>query len=333
MGAGSIGCYLGGRLALAGLDVRLVGRPWVLAALRTHGLALEEPGGRAPERVSRRRLRLHEAPPASRDVGLVLLCVKTAAVAAAAAALDAALAPGTPVIAFQNGLHAAEVARAAAPRLRVLAGMVPFNVAQLAPGHFLRGSEGALALQDDAVAQHWQPVLARAGLPARLHDDMRAVQWAKLLLNLNNPVNALSGLPLRAQLLDVRLRRETATLMAEALALLEAAGQPLARLTPLPPRWLPRLLQLPTPVFRLLAARLLRIDPRARSSMADDLACGRVTEIDALCGEVVRLARALGREAPANAGMVRRIEAAQAATPRRAGLNSSSTPGSSGTSR
>jgi 2-dehydropantoate 2-reductase len=46
---------------------------------------------------------------------------------------------------------------------------------------------------------------------------------------------------------------------------------------------------------------MLRIDAQARSSMADDLRLGRVTEIDALCGEVCRLARHVGRTAPLNA--------------------------------
>ncbi len=54
---------------------------------------------------------------------------------------------------------------------------------------------------------------------------------------------------------------------------------------------------------------MLRIDPKARSGMADDLAQGRVTEIDALCGEVVRLAESQGRRAPVNAGMVALVTA------------------------
>src|SRR3954470_10265498 len=99
-------------------------------------------------------------------------------------------------------------------------------------------------------------------------------------------------------------------MMAGALSLLGAGGQPVARLTPVPPRWIPTLMRLPTPLFRFVAARLLEVDPRARSSMADDFALGRQTEIDALCGEVVRLARSLRREAPLNAGMMRRVEAA-----------------------
>jgi 2-dehydropantoate 2-reductase len=334
MGAGSVGCYLGGRLALAGIDVHFVGRPRMLQALRANGLTVAEPGGTVGT-VQPGRLSLHEAPVAGLGTALVLLCVKSGATAAAAAELAAVLPAGMPVLSMQNGLRNAEIAQAAAPGLRLLAGMVPYNVAQVAPGHFLRGSDGRLVLQDDAVLRQWIPVLRAAGLPAATRADMRAVQWAKLLLNLNNPVNALSGLPLRAQLLRRDQRLQTAALMSEALELLALAGQPLAQVTALPPRWLPRVLGLPTPLFRLVAARMLRMDPRARSSMADDLALGRATEVRALCGEVVRLAQRLGREAPLNAAMIERIESAQriddAPAPGR--VRSSSRSGSSGTSR
>jgi 2-dehydropantoate 2-reductase len=309
MGAGAIGCYVGGKLALAGIDVHFVGRPQRLQVLRERGLTVAEPEG-VLGTIPPARLSLHEEPLAGLGTALVLLCVKSGATAAAAAQVQAALPPGLPMLSLQNGLHNAEQAQAAAPELRVLAGMVPYNVAEVAPGHFLRGSSGRIAVQDDAITRKWVDVLRAAGLPALACPDMRAVQWAKLLLNLNNPVNALSGLPLRAQLLRRDLRLQTAGLMTEALGLLEAAGQPLARLTPVPPRWLPAVMRLPTPLFKLVARRTLRIDPRARSSMADDFTRGRATEIDALCGEVVRLARSLRREAPLNAAMVRRVEAA-----------------------
>ena len=69
------------------------------------------------------------------------------------------------------------------------------------------------------------------------------VQWGKLLLNLNNPVNALSGLPLRDELLQRGYRRVLAALQQEALDLLDAAHRPVAQLTPLPPRRLLMLLR------------------------------------------------------------------------------------------
>jgi 2-dehydropantoate 2-reductase len=150
---------------------------------------------------------------------------------------------------------------------------------------------------------------ARAGVPLQLHADLRAVQWGKLLLNLNNPVNALSGRPLREQLMDRGYRQCLAALQLEALQLLRSAGITPAQVGALAPHRVPRLLHLPTPLFRLIAARMLRIDAKARSSMAEDLGAGRATEIDALCGEVLRLAEGQGLTAPINARMVAMVKA------------------------
>jgi 2-dehydropantoate 2-reductase len=97
-------------------------------------------------------------------------------------------------------------------------------------------------------------------------------------------------------------------LIEEAVAALEAAGIEPAQVTAVPARRLPGVLRLPNWLFRIVAARLLKIDAKARSSMADDLALGRRTEVDALCGEVVRLAQAHGRSAPRNARMVELLD-------------------------
>jgi 2-dehydropantoate 2-reductase len=299
MGAGSVGCYIGGCLQAAGAEVDFVGRAHVRDALRTHGLTLTDVDGRRVA-LPAAELRLHDSPPAGLRPALVLLCVKSGATSEAAATLGSALPAGSVVVSMQNGIGNTAVAQAAAPALALLPGMVPFNIAELGPGHWHRGSAGRLAAQDHPALRAWQPVFAAAGLPLDLHADLRPLQWGKLLMNLNNPVNALSGLPLRAQLLDRGHRRVLAALQSEALRVLARAGLRPARVGPIAPTLQPWLLRLPTPLFSRLAARTLRIDAHARSSMADDLALGRPTEIDALCGEVVRLAEACGAAAPLN---------------------------------
>lgn len=308
MGAGSIGCFVGGRLAAAGAEVHFIGRPRLGEQLARHGLTLSDL--QAPQRqLPAAALRWHLSAAAGMPrPGLVLLCVKSAATAQAAAELAAVLPAGTPVLSLQNGVDNTRIAQQAAPQLRLMAGMVPFNVAELGDGRFHRGSSGQLVAERHPDLRPWLAVFASAGLPLQQVDDMAAVQWAKLLLNLNNPVNALSGLPLRAQLLDAAWRRVSAALMREGLAVLRAAGIRPARLTPLPAHWLPALMRLPTPLFRIAAAASLRIDARARSSMADDLAHGRPPEIDALCGAVVRLGAQHGVPTPRNAAMLRLLQ-------------------------
>lgn len=303
MGAGAIGCYLGACLQAAGAEVTFVGRPRVLQDLRTHGLRLTDLDG-GDRALAADALRVVEQIPRDARPALVLLTVKSAATVEAARTLGAALPSGTLVVSMQNGASNAALAQQAAPSLRVLPGMVPFNVAELEPGHFHRGTSGALAAQDDPRLRPWLAFFASARLPLELHADLRGIQWAKLLINLNNPVNALSGLPLRRQLLERDFRLCVAALQREGLAALAAAGIAPARLTPLPPRWMPAVLALPTPLFRVVAARTLRIDAKARSSMADDLARGRPTEIDALCGDIVRLGRRHGVAMPVNEKMI-----------------------------
>jgi 2-dehydropantoate 2-reductase len=67
------------------------------------------------------------------------------------------------------------------------------------------------------------------------------------------------------------------------------------------------LLRLPNWLFTRVAVRMLRMDAKARSSMADDMQQGRVTEIDDLCGAVVRLARLHGERAPLSERMIQLV--------------------------
>ena len=316
MGAGAIGCWVGGRLQAAGVPVAFVGRPSVLQELRLAGLTLSDLDGRRTH-LAPASLRLHaEVPGGDREAGpdarhvapaLVLLCVKSGATAEAAALLGLRLPAGTPVLSLQNGIANPGVAAAAAPGLAVIPGMVGFNVVRASPGHWHRGTWGEIAAQAHPSLEAWRPVFAEAGLPLAVNADLRPVQWGKLLLNLNNPVNALSGLPLRRQLLDRDLRIVMAALIEEALAALAAHGIRPAQLTSLPPHRMPMGLRLPTWLFRIAARASLRMDDQARTSMAEDVARGRPTEIDALCGEVVRLAHAAGLRAPCNEWMLQRL--------------------------
>ena len=308
MGAGTIGCFIGGSLAAAGVPVTFVGRPRMLDKLAAHGLTLTDIDG-ATRRLPAEKLRLCDQVPVGARPSLVLLCVKSGATAAAAGELAFALPAGTTVVSLQNGISNSAAASQTGPSLNVRAGMVPYNVAEIGPGAFHRGTGGRLAAEDDAALRPWLPVFERAGVPLDLHADLLPVQWGKLMLNLNNSVNALSGLPLREELMLRGYRRCFASLIEEALDILKVAGIAPAQVAAVPAHRLINLLRLPDWLFRIVAARMLRIDAKARSSMADDLALGRRTEIDSLSGEVVRLAQEHGLSAPRNARMVALLEA------------------------
>ncbi|TBR37310.1 2-dehydropantoate 2-reductase [Dyella terrae] len=311
-GAGSIGCYIGGRLHLHA-RVRLIVRPRMADVLLDRGLTLTDLHGYR-QHTDGHQLDLG-LDPHDAHAPLVLVTVKSADTAQVGAELAPVLSAGTTVISFQNGLDNAQVLRAALPRCTVLAGMVPFNVLQREPGVFHQGTDGQLMADAHPALARAAPAFASAGLPLDQRDDMPAVQRAKLLFNLNNAINALSDLPLREELADRDWRRCLALAQREAIAIFKAAHLPLAKLTPLPSAWLPAVLSLPDALYSRVAKRMLAIDPLARSSTWEDLRAGRRTEVDAIHGAIVRLAQDLGRQAPVNARIIEWVRA-QEASPR-----------------
>jgi 2-dehydropantoate 2-reductase len=143
--------------------------------------------------------------------------------------------------------------------------------------------------------------------------DIAGVQWGKLLLNLNNALNALADLPLRRQLAQRAWRQLFADQIAEGLAAIKAEGIRPVSSTPIPPSWMPALLRLPDAVFAVLLASSMKIDPEARSSMWEDLQRGRPTEIDYLQGVITAIAGRHGLKAPLSHRIVTLIKSAEAA--------------------
>ncbi|MEX0283754.1 MAG: 2-dehydropantoate 2-reductase [Paracoccaceae bacterium] len=285
-GAGSIGCFVGGLLALAGRDVTLLGRARVLDGIRDNGLQLTDFTG-LDACVDAARLSLSDDPAVLAGADLVLVTVKTDATPEMAALIAQHAPQGATVVSLQNGHAAAQMLRAGLPGRDVRAGMVPFNVVPKGPGAYHRATSGDIVVGSGMgdVAR----VLSVPRLAVSEADDMDAIQWGKLLININNALNALSGLTLQAQLLDRDWRRLMADQMAETLAVLRAAGIAEQSTAPVPSRMIPFILRLPTPLFRRVAAQMIAIDAEARTSMAYDLDAGRGTEIDALQGEIIRL--------------------------------------------
>lgn len=307
LGAGSIGAYLGGRLAAAGVEVTLVGRPALAEAVAAHGLRLTDYRGHDLT-VPAARLRVATSAAALADCEWVLVTVKGLDTPAAADELAPVVGRGAIVVSFQNGVRNAERLRAAIAR-PVLEGMVPFNVLRRGPAHLHQGTSGRLAVARtaDGFEAALTGALGRAGLPAEARADMRGVLWGKLLINLNNSINALSGLPLHTQLRERGYRLLMADCVREGLAALAPTDIRPRLDPPLPPALLPRLLSLPDAIFGVLARRLVAIDPNARSSMWEDLQRGRPTEVDLLNGEIVRLGAAHGVPTPLNAAVVRLV--------------------------
>lgn len=317
-GAGAIGCYLGGRIASDGHEVVAVGRDRLRGEVEAHGLTtVDLDGARRRVAASERTLSVATSPEALADCDAVLVTVKSKDTRAAGEALAAVLREDVEVVSFQNGVRNADVLAACMPKQRVLRGMVSFNVLWEDRATFRQATSGPIAI--DPCSSALRRALDESGLPLLVCDDMRGVQWGKLVINLNNALCALSGLPLKDELLDRDYRRILAGAQDEALAVARALGIEPRRVGMLIPTLAPRVLRLPTWLFVRVATQMLKVEPDARSSMHDDLDRRHRTEIDELNGLVAEKGRELGIATPVNDAIAKRIreaEAAEAGSPR-----------------
>jgi 2-dehydropantoate 2-reductase len=309
-GAGSIGCFVGGMLAAGGRRVALLARPRVIGEIEANGLQLTSFEG-FDRQLASRTLILSEHPGIFGDAGVVLVTVKSADTAGIADVIAKHAPADAVIVSLQNGVGNVAVLRARMPGRRVLAGMVPFNVIARGPGQFHRATSGDIVIEADDAGTADR--LSVAGLKMRPTDNIAGVQWGKLLVNLNNALNALADLPLRRQLAQRGWRRLFADQMAEGLAAIRAEGIKPVSSTPIPAGWTPHLLRLPDAIFEALLGRTMKIDPEARSSMWEDLQRGRLTEIDYLQGVITEIADRRGLQVPLSRRIVALVKSAEAA--------------------
>lgn len=262
----------------------------------------------------------------------VWLTVKCTAVAHAVKDLASIVQPHTVIICCQNGLDSHLAVQQAFPENLVLRVMVPFNVVEQTDGHFHRGSEGTLTIEASAHDLVFQRLLTHAGvndgsessiMPLAFTNDMTALQWAKLQLNLGNSVNALANIPVKTMLEDRGYRLVIAAMMSELLKVTGRAGIVLPKVAAVGPKVIPWVLRLPNVLFKRVANQMLQIDPHVKTSMWWDLKLGRLTEISFLNQKVVEYGFQLGIECPVNEVIVSTVKAVEQGPESRASISAS----------
>jgi 2-dehydropantoate 2-reductase len=286
MGAGGTGGYFGGLLARAGEDVTFIARGAQLRALQTGGL-------RVRSRLAGDfdlAVRVTADPAEVGPVGLVLFCVKTYDTEAAAERIRPLVGSDTVILPVQNGIDDAERIGRVVGSAPVIGGVALVSSVLEAPGVVSQTAGvgrlivGELGGGASPRIERLVGVLARAGIPAQAHPDIRVALWQKFVfICAFSGLTALTRLPIGPILANpetARLYRET---MAEVAAVGHAEG-----------------VALPDTVVDEVAAMTARLEPWARGSLYYDLMAGRRLELAALQGTVVRLGRARAVPTPAN---------------------------------
>ncbi len=287
MGSGGVGGFFGGRLAHAGCDVSFIARGAHLAAMREHGLTIEnEPQGdiRLP------KVRVSDDPGALGPVDLVILSVKLWDTEAAARSIRPLLGPHTGVLSLQNGVIKDDILRRELGDAAVMGGVAYVAATLSRPGVVRQtGTLQRIVLGEygggkSARAEFLHQALLRAGVESELSSDVRKAIWEKYVflvgLSASTTTMRLSLGPIRS---NPQARAFLLELMREAVAVGRAHG------VALPEDYAED---------RLAFADGLPAD--MTSSMHHDIDRGNPLEVNWLSGGVVQLGQAKGVPTPVN---------------------------------
>ena len=291
VGAGGIGGYLAVRLAAAGNPVSVVARGAHLDAIRAHGLALEEHGGKTTA--------VHL--PASADPGelepadLVIFGVKGHQLDQAMEQARPLMSKGGVALPILNGVTATSRLEAVYGEGRALIGIALISAEIVRPGVIGKlDSETGVILgdrdgrQDTSPAAEIREMFIAAGAPAPASDDARVDLWKKMIAwNGTGTLTAAARCTVAEIQATPELRELYQNLVREAHAVAVASGAPV-----------------PEAVSGQVMARFENLSGAIRSSMAADLEAGKALELDHMTGAVARMGRELGVPVPCTEAMV-----------------------------
>jgi 2-dehydropantoate 2-reductase len=285
VGAGGVGGYFGGRLALAGNEVAIVARGPHLAAIRERGLRVRSVKGDFTAVV-----RASDDPAEFGPCEVVLFCVKSYDTEPAAARLGPLLGGDTAVVSLQNGIDNEEKIAAAVGAGHVVGGAA-FIFSTIAEPGVVAHTGGPARIvfgeRDGARTKRVEELLVAcrdAGIDAEIPADIRVVLWTKLAF-----ICAVAGMTtaVRLPLGEVRDCTESWDLfrriVAEVVALAEAEG-----------------VRLGADVVDKQLRFAAGLPPESFSSLHHDLVNGQRMELEALHGAVVRRAARRGVPVPVN---------------------------------
>lgn len=303
-GAGAIGGYLGGCLALSGHRVVFLERTHNAPALRQNGLRITQDGRTQTlehvEVVTSIQEALVSAP-----YDAALFALKSYDTAEAMEIVAPFVEQVPPFLCLQNGVDNEGTLADVLGSDKVIAGTVTIAVRKPAPGQLIVERKGGLGLAaNHPLSDRLVNAMGAAGLNARLYPSADEMKWSKMLANLlTNASCAVLDMSPAEIFADPRLFELEMRALREALAVMDAFGLRVVDLPGVPVRALAfAASKLPLGLARLLMARAVgRGRGGKMPSMHIDLHASKgKSEVGWLNGAVMRWGEEAGLATPVN---------------------------------
>jgi 2-dehydropantoate 2-reductase len=301
-GAGAVGSLVGARLYEAGIDVRLIGRPAHVDAIRSKGLLVRD-------QSESRSVQLPVATTLTGPADLILLTVKSQDVPDACRSIAASHSDAT-VVTMQNGVRSDREAADILGRDRVVGCVLNISATYLEPGVVEQNTAGLFQVgapypeskgRVDAVLELLNLAIKTEPVP-----DIARSRWTKLMANLNNAIMAITGLPIGRALRHPGLTRLSIATIREGVKTAQLGGFGLDQSRRA--RTFRLMSTLPMPLsYRIFGGRLAGNFPPDSTygpSTLQSLRRGSSSALDYLNGEIVTVGQQIGRPTPYNSGLL-----------------------------
>ena len=278
-GTGALACLFAARLAAIGVEVTLLGSwPEGLRALQK-GVLLEENGEETLYPV-----RATHNPTDCFGMRYALVLVKAWQTERTARQLGMCLAPDAVALTLQNGYGNRETLSKSLGPNNVALGVTTTGATLTGPGRVRPGGQGTISVESHPRLGPVIYLQRQAGLAVEETPNAGSLVWSKLVINAAiNPLTALLRVPNGELLERPPARALMADLAWEAAAVAAALGIPLTFSDPV-----------------AAAEEVARRTAANHSSMYQDVLRGAPTEIDAICGAVLRVGEQVGVPTPVN---------------------------------
>lgn len=283
-GAGSVGGYFGGRLALAGENVTFIARGEHLQAMHRNGLQVESIKGDFAISI----VKATDDPSQVNDVDAILVCVKSWHVTKAGKAIIPMMGRDTFVVPLENGVEAPSQLAEILGREHVLGGLCRITCHIASPGHIRHtGIEpyvafGELDKRLSTRAQKLQQAFEGAGVLVEIPEDINVAMWQKyLFISTVSGIGAITRVPIG----EFRSHPETRQMVERALQ--DCYAVAVAQGVLLPPESVANTL-----------AYIDTLPHETIASMHRDIMDGRPSELDSQIGAIVQMGQTFNIPTP-----------------------------------
>jgi len=281
VGTGALATLFAARLTEAGHTITMLGT-WKegLDALNKHGARLIDSNGKEKQFKIQATDDLRDC----LDARHVIVLVKAWQTERVAKQLAEYLAEDGVVLTLQNGLGNYETLAQYLGNNRIILGTITIGATLLEAGLVKEGGEGTISIEQNRALGPLEAALQSAKFKVEIVEDAQSLVWGKLLINAAiNPLTALLRVT-NGELLERPSAREMMERLAQEVAQVARAEN----------------IKLPFIDPIAAAVEVARKTAANRSSMLQDVLRGAPTEINAICGAVVRTAQKYGVETPVN---------------------------------